>query len=62
MEINLSKKIAVVTGGSGELGRVMVRTLGRCGADVAVLYLQNKQKALELEVELKALGVRAIAV
>ena len=62
MEIDLSKKIAVVTGGSGELGRVMVRTLGRCGADVAVHYLQNKQKALELEAELKELGVRAIAV
>jgi len=62
MKIDLSKKIAVVTGGSGELGRTMVRTLGRCGADVAVHYLQNKQKALELEAELKELGVRAIAV
>jgi len=62
MKIDLSKKIAVVTGGSGELGRVMVRTLGRCGADVAVHYLQNKQKALELEAELKELGGRAIAI
>lgn len=62
MKIDLSNKIAVVTGGSGELGRVMVRTLGRCGANVAVHYLKNKPKALELEAELNTLGVRAIAV
>lgn len=62
MKIDLSNRIALVTGGSGELGRVMVRTLGRCGASVAIHYLQNKQKAVELEAELKELGVRAIAV
>jgi 3-oxoacyl-[acyl-carrier protein] reductase len=32
LPLDLSGKIVVVTGGSGELGRVIVRTLARCGA------------------------------
>ena len=48
LQINLSGKIAVVTGASGELGRVMVRTLASCGADVAIHYLRNQEKASEL--------------
>ena len=36
MNIDLSGKIAVITGATGELGRVMARTLAGCGADVAV--------------------------
>ena len=53
LQINLSGKIAVVTGASGELGRVMVRTLASCGADVAIHYLQNQKKASELAEEVE---------
>ena len=59
--IDLSGKLAVVTGGSGELGRVMVRTLARAGAGVVVGYLGNLAKAQELADEVAALGVRASA-
>jgi NAD(P)-dependent dehydrogenase (short-subunit alcohol dehydrogenase family) len=38
LHIDLSKEIAVVTGGSGELGRVIVRVLARCGAGFAVAW------------------------
>jgi 3-oxoacyl-[acyl-carrier protein] reductase len=62
MNIDLSHKIAVVTGGSGELGRVMVRTLASCGADVAVHYLSSESKAAAIVDEVKAMGRRAIAV
>jgi len=63
VEINLKGKIAVVTGATGQLGRVMVRTLASCGADIAVNYLQNKAKAEELVQELtRDYNVRAIAV
>ena len=62
MKIDLSGKIAVVTGGSGVLGRVMVRTLAECGADVAVNYVQNQTKAEELVAELTAMGRRSVAV
>ncbi|MDP6416883.1 MAG: hypothetical protein QGG54_17890, partial [Gammaproteobacteria bacterium] len=41
LQLDLSGKIAVVTGASGDLGRVMVRTLAKCGADVAIHYNKN---------------------
>jgi len=60
LQIDLTGKIAVVTGGAGQLGRVMVRTLARCGADVAIHYLSNEAKAQELHDEVTALGRRAM--
>ena len=62
LQINLSGKIAVVTGASGELGRVMVRTLASCGADVAIHYLQNQKKASELAKEVEAMNRRTTLV
>ncbi|MDD5198547.1 MAG: SDR family oxidoreductase [Terrimicrobiaceae bacterium] len=62
MKIDLSGKVAVVTGATGELGRVMARTLAACGAGVAIHYLQNETKARELREELVAGGGRAIAI
>lgn len=62
MQIDLTHKIAVVTGATGELGRVMARTLARCGADVAIHYMKNGDRARELCEEISALGVRACTV
>lgn len=62
MEINLTGKIAVVTGATGELGRVMVRTLAKCGADVAIHYHRNEEKAKELLREVESLSRKAVIV
>lgn len=62
LHIDLSGKIAVVPGGSGELGRVLVRTLARCGADVAIHYFRKADNARLLREELTALGVRGMIV
>ena len=62
VSIDLSGKIAVVTGATGQLGRVMVRTLGTAGADVAVHYRSDKDGAESLVAELEAMGVRGCAV
>ena len=62
MEISLKGKVAVVTGATGQLGRVMVRTLASCGADVAVHYLKNKDMADGLVREILCYGVKSIAV
>lgn len=62
MKIDLSGKIAVVTGGSGDLGRVICRTLAGCGAGVAIHYNSNSSKAEELVEEINRKGGRAIAV
>ena len=56
MEIDLSGKTAVVTGASGELGRVMVRTLAACGADVAIHYYRGEDRAKALQQEIEATG------
>ncbi|MCC7494628.1 MAG: SDR family oxidoreductase [Fimbriimonadaceae bacterium] len=60
--IDLSGHLAVVTGGSGELGRAICRTLARAGADVAVQYLHGADRAAALVAELRELGVRSLAV
>lgn len=62
LAIDLSGKVALVTGASGELGRVMARTLAKCGADVAVHYLHSEQQAQAVAAEVRAAGVRAFAV
>ncbi|MFC4809692.1 SDR family NAD(P)-dependent oxidoreductase [Paenibacillus sp. GCM10023250] len=60
--IDLSGRTALVTGATGELGRVMVRTLAACGADVAIHYNTNEAKANELAAEVRAAGRRAAVV
>ena len=61
MKIDLSGKKALVTGGSGGLGRTIVRTLAESGADVAVHYNSDKSSAEALVGELTALGRKAAA-
>jgi len=62
MKLDLSNRIALVTGATGELGRVMTRTLAQCGADVAIHYRSNEAQALKLQDEVEALGRRAVIV
>lgn len=62
LSIDLRGKIAVVTGATGELGRVIARTLAQCGADVAIHYHQSSERAAKLAGEIQALGVRCITV
>ncbi len=59
MQIDLSNKLAIITGASGQLGRVMARTLAGCGADVAIHYHANQSQAAAVREELKAMNVRA---
>lgn len=62
IQIDLSGKIALVTGASGQLGRVMARRLASAGADIIVHYHQNRGKAEALVEEFTSMGVRAMAV
>jgi 3-oxoacyl-[acyl-carrier protein] reductase len=43
--MDLSGHVAVVTGASGELGRVISRTVAQAGAAVALHYYKNEAKA-----------------
>jgi 3-oxoacyl-[acyl-carrier protein] reductase len=60
--IDLLGRVAIVTGASGDLGRVMARTLARAGADVAVHYLGNKEKAESVAMDVRQFGRRAMIV
>ena len=60
LELNLKGHIAVVTGGSGNLGRVICRTLAQCGADICVHYNGSKDKAEKVAQEIRAMGRRAM--
>lgn len=62
MHIDLSGKVAIITGASGQLGRVMARTLAGCGADVAVHYLSRQEQAESVQSELEQIGVRSMTV
>ncbi|MNW44782.1 3-oxoacyl-[acyl-carrier-protein] reductase FabG [compost metagenome] len=62
LHIDLSGKIALITGATGQLGRVMTRTLSACGAKVAIHYVHNEAKAQELQREITAAGGTAITV
>lgn len=60
MQIDLTGKLAVVTGATGQLGRVMARTLAGCGADIVIHYLHNAEMAETLRGEIAGMGVRAM--
>jgi len=56
LKIDLTGHTAVVTGGTGQLGRAIVRTLADCGADVAIHYHHNEQMARKLLAEVAGMG------
>ena len=62
LSINLSGHLAVVTGGTGHLGRVMVRTMAACGAGVVIHYHQNVEMARQLLSEVRAAGLPGMVV
>jgi len=63
MKIDLKNKTAVVTGGTGELGRTMIHSFAECGADVAICYYNKKEFASKLKNEIeKKYHVKAVTV
>ena len=60
--IDLSGKVAIVTGGTRGIGAEIVRTLARQGADVALNYRKSAAEAEEMVKELEGMGRRAVAV
>jgi NAD(P)-dependent dehydrogenase (short-subunit alcohol dehydrogenase family) len=60
-KVDLSGKVAVVTGGTGVLCSAMARALGECGARVAVLG-RRKEVAEELAAQIRKDGGKAIGV
>jgi len=60
--MSLDGKIALVTGGSGGLGRVHGLVLAQNGADVALTANRNLDKAEAVAEEIRKLGRKALAI
>jgi 3-oxoacyl-[acyl-carrier protein] reductase len=58
----LASKIAIVTGGSGGIGRVVAKRLANDGFAIAVHYAGNPAKAESVVGEINSAGGKAIAV
>ena len=59
---SLRGRVALVTGGSGGIGRAIAETLSAAGLPVAISYGSNPGPAVRLAAEITATGGRAITV
>src|SRR5258706_15118766 len=57
--MELDGRVALVTGGSGDLGAAIWRALARSKVNVAVAYVAEKERAERLASEVEAAGCRA---
>ena len=60
-DLKLRDRIAVVTGGESGIGAACVAALAAAGADVAMIYHANEQKADASMAAVTALGRRSVA-
>jgi 3-oxoacyl-[acyl-carrier protein] reductase len=56
LTLDLTGRIALVTGASGDLGRVISRTLAECGAHVAVHYHSRRHEADQVVAAIRGAG------
>lgn len=60
--MEFSGKVALVTGGTRGIGAAIVRRLAREGANIAFTYAKSDRAAEELSHELRANGIRVLAI
>lgn len=61
MQINISGKTALVTGGNIGIGRAVSRALAQCGADVVLTYFSHQAEGEKTVEDIEQMGRRALA-
>ena len=59
---DLAGQVALVTGASRGIGAAIAVALAKAGADVAITFERNGERAAEVEAQIKALGRKALAI
>lgn len=57
--MSLKGKVAVVTGGTRGIGKAIALKLAREGADVAIIYVSNEERAMKTLKEVETFGVKS---
>ncbi|MCR8745263.1 3-oxoacyl-[acyl-carrier-protein] reductase [Romboutsia lituseburensis] len=58
--MNLSSKVAIVTGGSRGIGKEVAKKLALLGSNLVINYTSKEEEALKTKEEIEALGVKCI--
>jgi pteridine reductase len=58
--MEISDKVALITGSSDRVGRIIALTLSAKGAKVAIHYYSNEDKALDTQREIEKLGSKSM--
>lgn len=62
LKVDLSGKVIIITGATGELGKNIAFSCARCRAKVVINYFRNKVLALRVVDEIKASDGQALAI
>ncbi|MCR4762903.1 MAG: SDR family oxidoreductase [Lachnospiraceae bacterium] len=62
ISLDMKDRVVLITGASGQLGRVMTRKFADCHADVIIHYNSNAEKAQSLAKEVRDMGRKAYVV
>lgn len=58
--INLSEKVAIVTGGSRGIGKEVAKKLASLGSNVVINYISTEEEAINTKNEIESLGVKCL--
>ena len=62
LTLDMKNRTVLITGATGQLGRVMSLKFAECNADVIIHYNSNETKAVELAEEIRSMGRKAYTV
>ena len=60
--MDLSGKVALITGGSQRVGRILCLALARAGADIVMNYWRTEEDARNTQKEIESIGRRCLAI